>query len=49
MVDFYQSGESLFDAISGEMKISWMDIIESLINFIVELKIQDCKEYNYAA
>lgn len=49
MVDFYQSGESLFDAISGEMKISWMDIIESLINFIVELEIQDCKDYHYPA
>jgi hypothetical protein len=49
MTDMYQRGESLFDAISGEMKISWMDIIKSLINFIVELEIQDCKDFHYSA
>ena len=49
VIDMHKRGESLFDAISGEVRLSWMEIIKTLIKFIDELKIDDCKEYNYAA
>ena len=42
-INYYGNGESLFEALSGEMLLPWSEILIALMPLVRESKIQWCK------